>query len=94
MSGSYSSALPIVLFCYSLVQRYGDAGDVRTCLVELGSVFDVLEATLENKIARGATMVANGADDVRAHLGKARGSLARAKVTTSDDDAAELQVVR
>jgi DNA recombination protein RmuC len=90
----YSSALPIVLFCYSLVQRYGDAGDVRTCLVELGSVFDVLEATLENKIARGATMVANGADDVRAHLGKARGSLARAKVTTSDDDAAELQVVR
>ncbi|MEX0989286.1 MAG: DNA recombination protein RmuC [Actinomycetota bacterium] len=81
----YSSALPIVLFCYSLVQRYGDAGDVQGCLAELGAVFDLLEVSLENKIVRGATMVANGADEFRSQLGKARGSLARAKATVPDD---------
>jgi DNA recombination protein RmuC len=90
----YSSALPIVLFCYSLAQRYGDPGDVRSCLAELAAVFDGFENALENKIARGATMVANGADEFRAQLGKARGSLARAKVVAPDEASAPLEVVR
>ncbi|MEX2275897.1 MAG: DNA recombination protein RmuC [Actinomycetota bacterium] len=91
----YSSALPIVLFLYSLAQRYGDAGDVRSCLSELDSVFDVLEVALENKISRGATMVANGADEFRSQLGKARGSLARATAVRVDDPAPEaLEIVR
>jgi hypothetical protein len=74
----YSTALPITLFLYSLVQRFGDTGDVRSCLSEIATLFDAMEGVLENKIARAATMVANGADEFRSHLGKARGSMARA----------------
>ena len=37
-----------------------------------------MEGVLENKIARAATMVANGTDEFRSHLGKARDSMARA----------------
>jgi DNA recombination protein RmuC len=76
----YSMALPVLLFLYSLVQRYGDAGDVHGCLSEMASLLDAMEGVLENKLSRAATMLSNGADEFRAHLGKARGSLARARV--------------
>lgn len=73
----YSMALPVLLFLYSLVARYGDAGDVRAALHEVAKALDGLEAVLENKVVRAATMLANGADEMRSHLGKARGSIAR-----------------
>ena len=79
----YSAALPVLLFLYSLVARYGSAGDVEGCLTELAGLLDTMESVLENKLARAATMLANGADEVRAQLGKARGSIARARVTGS-----------
>jgi DNA recombination protein RmuC len=75
----YSSALPIVLFLYSLVQRFGDAADVQASLAEVASVLDAMELVLENKFARAATMLANGSDEMRSELGKARGSIARAR---------------
>ena len=75
----YSSALPILLFLYSLAQRFGDAGDVRACLAEVASLLDGMESVLENKLARASTMLANGADEFRSQLGKARGSLARGR---------------
>ncbi len=75
----YSSALPVLLFLSALVGRYGDAGDVRACLAEVASLLDAMEGALENKLARAATMLGNGADEFRSHLGKARGSLARAR---------------
>ncbi|MGH2594559.1 MAG: DNA recombination protein RmuC [Actinomycetota bacterium] len=74
----YSSALPIVLFLYSLVQRFGDAADVQTALAEVASALDVMESVVENKVARAATMLSNGADEFRSNLGRARGSIARA----------------
>ena len=74
----YSSALPIVLFLYSLVQRFGETADVQASLSEVASVLGLLEGVLENKFARAATMLANGSDEMRSALGKARGSLARA----------------
>ena len=37
----YSSALPIVLFLYSLVQRFGDAADVQTSLAEVSSALEL-----------------------------------------------------
>lgn len=73
----YSTALPVLLFLYSLVSRFGDAGDVQTALHEVAHVLDALEGLLENKFARAATMLANGTDEMRSHLGKARGSIAR-----------------
>ncbi len=75
----YSTALPVLLFLYSLVHRYGDAGDVQGCLAEVASLLDAMENVLENKIARAATMIANGADEFRSQLGKARGSVARGR---------------
>jgi DNA recombination protein RmuC len=74
----YSSALPVTLFLYSLVQRFGDTGDVRACLADIGSLLAAMDAVLENKIARGGIMIANGSDELRSQLGRARGSLGRA----------------
>ncbi len=75
----YGSALPIVLFLYSLVQRFGDAADVQASLAEVVGVLDALESVLENKFARAGIMIANGADQFRSQLGMARGSVARAR---------------
>jgi hypothetical protein len=75
----YGSALPIVLFLYALVQRYGGTADVRASLSEVGAMLDAIESVVENKVARAATMLANGADEFRSHVGRARGSIARAR---------------
>jgi hypothetical protein len=82
----YSSALPIVLFLYSLVSRYGDAADVQACLVEIAGVLDAVESLVENRFAKAATMLTNGSDELRSQLGKARGSIARARVLTEDEE--------
>lgn len=74
----YSSALAIVLFLYSLVQRYGDAADVQASIAEIVGVLDAVESIVENRFAKAATMLHNGADELRSQLGKARGSVARA----------------
>jgi len=80
----YSAALPVLLFLYSLVTRYGSAGDLEGCLAELSSVLDAMESVFENKLSRAATMLANGADELRAQLGKARGSIARGRAAGVD----------
>jgi DNA recombination protein RmuC len=89
----YSAALPVLLFLYSLVARYGSAGDVDGCLTELGSVLDTMEAVFENKLSRAATMLANGTDELRAQLGKARGSIARARASGIEGAPSSLPVV-
>jgi hypothetical protein len=96
----YGSALPIVLFLYSLVQRFGDPGDVRACLAEVATVVDVLETVVENRFARAGIMIANGSDEFRSQLGKARASIGRARGAgasrgrSDDDDPGVLSVVR
>jgi hypothetical protein len=79
----YSSALPIVLFLYSLVQRFGDAADVQSSLAEVSSALEIMGAVVENKLTRAATMLTNGNDELRSNLGKARGSIARAGTATT-----------
>lgn len=79
----YSTALPVLLFLYSLVHRFGDADDARVALEEVAALLDGMEAVVENKIARAATMVANGADELRSGLGKARGSVARGRAVAA-----------
>jgi hypothetical protein len=74
----YSHALPIVLFLYSLVQRFGDAADVQASLAEVAGALTTIESVLENKLARAAVMLSNGTDELRSSVGKARGSIARA----------------
>jgi hypothetical protein len=38
-----------------------------------------MEGTLENKVAKASTMLVNATEDLRGQVGKARGSLARAR---------------
>src|SRR3954447_20821507 len=80
----YGSALPIVLFLYELVRRYGDGPDARASLAEIARALDVMDAIVENRFAKAATMLTNGADEFRTHLGKARGSIARAQAADAD----------
>ena len=90
----YSNALPIVLFLYELVRRYGDAADVQASLAEVGGVLDLMEAIVENRFAKAATMLTNGADEFRSQLGKARGSIARAHAAEpAEEESSTLTVV-
>ncbi|MFL5799537.1 MAG: DNA recombination protein RmuC [Actinomycetota bacterium] len=84
----YSAALPVLLFLYSLVARFGSAGDLEACLTEVAGVLEVMEGVLENKVARAATMLSNGADEIRSQMGKARGSIARARASSVEPPAA------
>src|SRR5262245_46805364 len=92
----YSTAMPVLLFLYSLAGRFGDAGDAQAALAEVASLLDAMESVLENKIAKAATMVNNGADDLRSSLGKARASVTRGRtstVTEIADGAPHLEVI-
>jgi RmuC family len=75
----YSSALPIVLFLYSLAQRFGDIADAQSSLGEVAGLLEAMDQVVENKFARAAVMISNGTDEFRSSLGKARGSIARAR---------------
>jgi hypothetical protein len=81
----YSMALPVLLFLYSIVSRFGATGDVEACLGDLAAALDSMESTLENKVVRASTMLANGAEEFRGQMGKARASLARARYPDRDD---------
>jgi DNA recombination protein RmuC len=77
----YSMALPVVLFLHGIVARFGAAGDVDACLGDLGALLDAVEATLENKVAKAATMLSNGSEELRGQVGKARATLVRARAS-------------
>jgi DNA recombination protein RmuC len=79
----YSTALPVLLSLFALAARYGGGGDGRECLAELETLLDSVEQTLENKVARAATMLNNAADDLRTQVGKARGAVARGRGITN-----------
>ncbi|HZD80051.1 MAG TPA: DNA recombination protein RmuC, partial [Actinomycetota bacterium] len=74
----YSTALPVLLFLYSLVNHFADPGDVRSALARIAALLDAMEAVVENRFARAAAMIQNGTDELRSQLSKARGSVARA----------------
>lgn len=75
----YSMALPVVLFLHSFVGRFGSVRDVEACLADLANIFESVENTLENSVARASKMLVNGTEELRSQLGKARTTLARAR---------------
>jgi RmuC family len=81
----YGSALPIVLFLYALVQRFGDAADVQASLTDIAVVLDAMEAVVENRFQKAIAMLSGGTDAFRSELGKARGSIARARTAAPAD---------
>jgi len=78
-----------VLFLHGIVSRVGGAGDVQECLVDLAAVLDGIEGVVENKFARASAMLANGADELRAHTGKARTALSRVRGADRRNDGGE-----
>jgi hypothetical protein len=81
----YSMALPVLLFLYGIVARLGGAADLEACLADLVGVMDSVEAILENKVARATTMLANGTDELRGQIGRARGLLAASGGAIAED---------
>jgi hypothetical protein len=75
----YSLALPVALFLHGIVGRFGSASDAQACLADLAGILDSVEATVENKVARATAMLANGSDELRAHVGRARSALSRGR---------------
>lgn len=84
----YSMALPIVLALHAIASRLGGVGDVESCLADVGAVLVAIEATLENKLERASSMLANGTAELRGQVGQARSALARAHEHGLDGSAA------
>jgi RmuC family len=75
----YSMALPVLLFLYTIVSRFGSVGDVEACLGDLAAALDAMEASIENKVAKASAMLRGGTEELRTEVGKARTTLARAR---------------
>ena len=103
-----STAMPTALSLYSLIQRYGDAGEARTRLSQVAAVLKAMDDVLEKKFVKAATMLTNGTNEFRQHLGRARASAEGAldgeaveaalefddvDVTGDDDDSGMLRLV-
>jgi DNA recombination protein RmuC len=82
----YSMALPVALSLHSMTSRLGEVGDVQACLADLATILDSIEATLENKLERASTMLANGAGELRGYVGRGRNTLSRAREGPAPND--------
>jgi hypothetical protein len=87
---SYSMAMPVALFLYGLVARFGAASDLEACLADLGGILDAVEATIENKVAKASTMLVNGTEELRGQMGKARATVSRAHARSTGEVLPEL----
>jgi hypothetical protein len=74
---AYSQALPFILFLFGIMSRLGGAVDAQACLADITALVDAMEATVENKLARAATMLSNGTEELRVQVGKARSTISR-----------------
>jgi len=81
----YSTALPIVLALHALAARLGGGGDLQSCLADLGAILDAVEATLENKLERAASMLTNATGELRGQVGQARTVVSRSRRTGPDE---------
>lgn len=87
----YGMALPFLLAIYSMHLRSTDGVDqegLAAGLETLGRCLDGLERTLENSLARGATMVTNAYSESRRLTGEMRGTWARLAALPHADGAA------
>jgi DNA recombination protein RmuC len=74
----FSGALPVLLALYALCCRLGgDAADMGAMVTEVERSLDAIERSLENSVERATKMTQNAAADIRVHIGRARGAVAR-----------------
>jgi DNA recombination protein RmuC len=75
----FSGALPVLLALYALCCRLdGEVADIGSMVSEVERSLDAIERSLENSVERAAKMTHNAAGDIRVHIGRARGAVARA----------------
>jgi len=75
---SYSMAVPYILTFYSLHLQYSrsvDLENLQSHLITIGRQLDEMEQVLENKIARGSTMISNAYGEYRQIISRIRASV-------------------
>jgi DNA anti-recombination protein RmuC len=74
----YSMVLPLILYMYRLHLQYSisiDLENLQNHLISISKNLDQMEEILENKIARGSTMVQNAYLDYKQMISKIRSSI-------------------
>lgn len=74
----YSMVLPLLLYMYRLHLQYAvslDMENLQSHLINIARNLDEMENILENKIARGTTMVSNAYTDYKQMISKIRASV-------------------
>jgi DNA recombination protein RmuC len=87
---SYSMTIPYVLTFYSLHLQYSKTVDIENLqshLLTIGRQLDEMEQILENKIARGNTMVSNAYGEYKQLISKVRASVAYIQASDGIDSA-------
>jgi len=84
----YSMVLPLILYMYRLHLQYSisiDMENLQNHLISISKNLDQMEEILENKIARGTTMIQNANLEYRQLIGKVRSSLKELQVKRSEE---------
>ena len=79
----YSMVLPLLLYMYRLHLQYAmsiDMENLQNHLISISRNLDEMEEILENKIARGTTMVSNAYSDYKQMISKIRASLTELQI--------------
>jgi DNA recombination protein RmuC len=87
---SYSMTIPYVLTFYSLHLQYSKTVDIENLqshLLTIGRQLDEMEQILENKIARGNTMVGNAYGEYKQLISKVRASVTYIQAADGIDSA-------
>ncbi|MFQ6049798.1 MAG: DNA recombination protein RmuC [Candidatus Paceibacterales bacterium] len=74
----YSMVLPLLLYMYRLHHQYAmsvDMENLQNHLISISRNLDEMDNILENKIARGTTMVQNAYSEYKQMIGRIRASL-------------------
>lgn len=84
---SYSMTIPYVLTFYSLHLQYSRSLDMENLqghLITIGRQLDEMEQVLENKIARGATMINNAYGEYKQIISRLRASVVYLQASESE----------
>ncbi|HCG99797.1 MAG TPA: hypothetical protein DE036_08465 [Actinobacteria bacterium] len=84
---SYSMTIPYVLTFYSLHLQYSrsiDMENLQSHLITIGRQLDEMEQVLENKIARGATMINNAYGEYKQIISRLRASVVYLQTSESE----------
>lgn len=85
---SYSMTIPYILTFYSLHLQYSrsvDMENLQSHLISMGRHLDEMEQVLENKLARGTTMINNAYGEYKQLISRIRGSVAYLQASESPD---------